>query len=552
MLATSRTGTGLLAVVCVAAAIRFLHLQWMADQPIAEYQVTWTECDMATHWEWSTGILGGDLLGRELRQPYLAWMQQIAPRETWERWRGGGRVFFKAPLYAYALAVMRRVGGDGYPWLGFCHLALGVLNCALIFVLANRFFGTIAAVAAGLGAAVYGPFLLYDALYLRDGLLVTVSLLLLWGLARCMDEGRWPWFAAGLLCALALLGRELTLLFVPFVGLWALQRFRPRWRVVAGVLGCFGAGVVVGLAPLVARNVAVGAPPWALSAVGPEGIIYGHAADSWPAGFWMPASAPSILRQADGSASATVRLTLETYGGDWWRLLRNEGARLAAIFASYDAPDDANWYYFADRSRLLRWTIGWEVVVAFGLVGLWIGRGDRRQRLLQYFLLSCLLGLQYTAVVGRYRLVPAAVLLVYAGVAVEHLVRAAGSRRWTSLAVTTAAVLTMIAVSRQLLPWQGARFRLRPVEFLLAAQVYNTRRQGERVYEELQSGLETAYAGPGQRELPPEYLLIARSFVEVAQASGRGGAGAAVLKRLIRVYDADPHLPRLLHTLEGS
>lgn len=546
----SRRHLWLLAVIGTALAVRLVHLRWMVEQPVATYQVEWADSDMSTHWIWSSRILEGDVLGLDTPHPYLRWMQEIASAETWERWRGGKRVFFKAPLYAYTLAGMRLVVGDGYFGLGFCHLLLGVLNCALIFVLANRFFGVAVAAIAGLGAAFYGPFLLYESVFLRDGLSTTVTLLLLWGLSRCTDERMRPWFGAGLLFALALLGRELTLLFGPFVALWMAQRFWGRWKVLSRVALSFAAGVSLGLVPLVARNLAVEAPPFALSAVGNEGIIYGHIADGLPAGFWPPPSAAAALRQADGRLGEALRLTLASYRGDWWRLVGHEAERLAAIFSSYEPADNVNWHYFILRSRLLCYSLRYELVLALGLVGLWLSRGRAPDIVLLYFLLSALVGLQYTAVVGRYRLVATAVLFIYAGVTVHDLGLSLVHRRWRAAAGIAAAVLTLVVVSSNLLRAGATLQRQRPAEFILAAKYYAMRKQPEHVYAELRDGLETAYAGPDQRRLPPEYRLMPEDLVRVGQGLGRSDDAAAVLSRLVRVYDQDQHLAQLLRTLE--
>jgi 4-amino-4-deoxy-L-arabinose transferase-like glycosyltransferase len=542
----------LLLVLAVASSVRLGNLSWMAAHPLSEDQTVWAASDMAVHWQWSDRILAGDVLGREPFQPYLRWMRRIAPQETWERWRGGKHVFQKAPLYPYLLAGMRLVGGDGFWGFGLGQAALGVLNVWLIFLLAERFFGLGAATVAGLGAALYGPFLLHETLVLRDTLGVSVTLLLLWGLARCTKETPRRWFGAGLLFALALLARELTLLFGPFVVLWAVERTRGGWKAVGRVLLAFGAGVALGVAPLVARNVAVGAPPWALSALGNEGFVYGHAAGALPAGFFVPPSAAAVLQGADGRLADAIRLTLATYDGDWGRLVRHELERLAAIFARHEAADNVSWYYFADRSPLLRFSLRWEIVLAFGLVGVWIARRrGRDHRLLAYCLLPSLAALQYTTVVGRYRLVPAALLLVSAGACGCWLADALWRRRFGPALAASVAVLLIIGVSASLLPTFATRHRYRAAEYAVAAAGYLRRREPVRAYEEARAGLATAYAGP-DRHLPPDYVGLAKILVYAAEQGGRTADAAAVLQAQLRSHDQDPDLRRLLAEVIGT
>src|SRR5438067_421910 len=298
----------------------------------ADYQRTWQESDMAFSWAWSGRILEGDVLGRDTIHPNTQWMRDMAPLESWERWWGGKHVFHQAPLYAYALAAARLVAGDGFWGVGLCQALMGVGSVALVFLLAAQLFaGAVPAIAA-LGAALYGPFLLHEPLLVRDSLGVTTSLLLLWWLARC-DAGVRRWLVAGALFALALLARESTLLFGPLIGLWIVQRFRAEPRILRRAALALVAGAALGFAPLVARNLAVGAPPLSFSTRALDTFVYGNAADSSLVSTRIPSATRTILEQADGHLGRAIRLTLATYDGDWRRLVANEWFKLRAIFA---------------------------------------------------------------------------------------------------------------------------------------------------------------------------------------------------------------------------
>jgi len=528
-------------VLALAAAVRLGNLAILGGLPVAEYELRWNESDMATVYRWSGRIVSGDILGRDTVHQYTDWMASIAPPEVWERWWGGKGVFHQAPLYAYAVAGMRFVVGDGFWPIALCQMGLGLLNVALVFLLAARFFDRTVATAAALGAALYGPFLLHEPLLLRDTLAVSTSLLLLWGLSRCDEARPGPWLVAGFLFALAVLAREATLLFAPFVAV----RFRhgawPR------VLAAFAAGAVLGFAPLVARNVVVGVAPWALSTRAIEGFIYGHAAGGSPVGVQLPPATRSILEAADGRLGTAIRLTLATYHGDAWALGRRELAKLAAIFSRYEGMDNVNWYYFADRSPVLRCALRYEWVLALGLFGLWCARKSAaRHRVLWSFLLAAIGGLMYATVVGRYRLVPAAVLMIYAGAAVVWLGRAFRGGRWAAAAGGTAAVLGLIVASGHLLGRIPARERYRSAEFFLAGQVYYQHGDPARALEEVRTGLRMAYRGPDQPTLPPGYLSLVRELVQVARELGRDRDAAADLERLAADYPADADVESLL------
>ena len=543
----SRRRRAFLGVLGVAIAARVLNLWLVSGLPVAEYQVRWPESDMTSSWVWSGRILSGDVLGRDTPHQYTSWMREWAPLETWERWWGGRAVFHQAPLYAYTLAAMRLVAGDGFWGVGLCQALLGVANVALVYLLAARMFEGAVPVIAGLGAALYGPFLLHETLFLRDVLGVTVSLLLLWWLAGCREARPVPWLVAGALFSLAMLAREATLVFLPFVALWIARLFGRDPRTLAAVTLSFVTGVAVGAAPLVARNVAVGAPPLSLSTRGIEAFVYGNAADTAVIGLTPPAATRTILEQSDGRLGTAIGLTLGTYQGDWLRLLGNELFKLRAIFARYEGMDNVNWYYFADRLPLLRFSLHFEWVLALGLVGLWLDRRRAAEhRLLWYFLLASVAALMYATIVGRYRLPAVAVLLAYAAVTVEWTGRHVADRRWREAALAVLAVIAFASASASLLPAAERRQRYRADEFLLAGEVHYRHGRAEQAFEELRAGLETAYGGPDQPRLPVAYRDLALTFSRLAHELRRDADAAVALEGVAASHPADAQLERVI------
>jgi len=548
--AVRRDGRGrraLLAVLAVALAVRLVNLWLTSRLPLAEYQLNWAESDMAANFEWSGRILRGDVLGRDTPHQYTSWMRDIAPLATWERWWGGGTIFHQAPLYAYALAGMRLVAGDGFWGIGLCQALLGVANVALVFLLAARLFGGAAPAVAALGAALYGPFLLHETLLLRDVLAVTVSLALLWWLAGCEDARAGRWMIAGGLFALALLARETTVLFAPFVVLWIAERFGRQPRALGAAALSFLAGIALGLVPLVARNLAVGAPPLSLSTRAIEAFLYGNAADGAVVGVTLPAATRSILEQADGRLWPAVLLTFGTYHGNWLGLLGRELSKLGAIFSSYEPADNVSWYYFVDHSPLLRLSLHFGAVLPLGLIGLWLDRRQAaRHRILWYFLVAGVCGLMFSTIVARYRLPLVAVLLVYAGVTVDWAARQTAGGRWRAALLAGVAAIGIAVASASVLGPVARRERYRADEFLLAGEVYYRHGDTQRAFEELRAGLERAYAGPDQPALPAGYHDLALTFVRLARELRRDREAAAELERVAASHPADADAEELL------
>src|SRR5437016_5269491 len=320
----------LLLALGIGLAVRLVNIYGMSRFPMAEYQFRAPEADMSLAYEWSGHIVRGDLLGREPVHQYTTWMREIAPPETWDRWWGGAHIFHQAPLYAYTLAAFRLLAGDRFLPIALCQALLGLANVMLIFLLGERLFGSAVAALAALGAALYGPLELHELFLLRDTLGVTVSLLMLWALARCRDVEPRRWLLAGLLLAVATLCREATLLFAPLIAVWVLRRFHADGRALRRAVLWFLVGLGLGLAPLVGRNIAVGAPPLALSQSGIQVFIHGNAPGAAGFGWRVPPETRSILEQANGHLWTTIRLTLASYHGDWRRFLALQTLRVRA------------------------------------------------------------------------------------------------------------------------------------------------------------------------------------------------------------------------------
>src|SRR5436853_5625438 len=153
----------------------------------------------------------------------------------------------------------------------------------------------------------------------------------------------------------------------------------------------------------------------------------------------------------------------------------------------------------------------------------------------------------YGTIVGRYRLVMTAVLMIYAAVAVEWLARQLAARRWR------AAVPAVLArwPSGYCLPTfcrrRNACSAIAPTSSTSPrAPIYDG---GDlaRAFDELVSGLETAPTGPDQPTLPPRYdNLLALPFVRVAHELGRDRDAATELERLAAAHPADGSIEQLL------
>jgi len=536
-----RLGLRLALVLVLAFAVRLANLTAIASLPVASYQENWAATDMAVNVAWADAIRNGDWLGRRTVHPFTLFMAMIAPKATWERWWGGASVFHQAPLYAYVLAGIRAAFGTDFWSVALGHLLLGLGSVALVFLVAARTFDANVATLAAAGAALYGPLVFHEAIWVRDTLAVTTSLLMLWTLGRAPDGGWVRWLVAGMTAALALLTRETVLLFAPLALLWAGRQLRGRTRWTG--LAALACGLGLGLAPLIARNAVVDAPLFSFSTRAIEGFVYGHAADGSPTDLVIPKSARRILGEADGSLWRTVWLTLATHESVP-ALLAWEARKLGAVVSSYEPADNVNWYYFAERSPVLRFGPPYALVLGLAVVGLWLERQrGPKERLLRWFVVATVAGLMYATVVGRYRLVLVVGLLPYAAATLVRLVAWVRLRAWRPAALTTAVAAGIALLSTRLLADQRMQLEYRLNEPIITAiRLWEDRGDADAAFAELRLGLARAWRPPGGRNVFPGGYEALKALMIISDRSGRPADVLPDLEAMLEAYPEDPVL----------
>src|SRR5438105_275913 len=107
----SRTASILAGVGALALLLRCLYIWQIGHAPFVDLRI-------------------GDAAA------YHAWAQDIASGS----WLGHG-VFYQAPLYPYALAVIYRIVGDGVTTIRLIQAVLGAGSCVLLAAAGMRLFG---------------------------------------------------------------------------------------------------------------------------------------------------------------------------------------------------------------------------------------------------------------------------------------------------------------------------------------------------------------------------------------------------------------------------
>jgi len=490
-----------LVVAAVALAVRAAHVAFIHGHPFWELGEQWPSSDMYQYAAWARHLASGDWLDRDTFRAWFDWQEAIAPKEVWSSWYGA-HVYYQPPLYPYAAAFVLAITGS-LDAFRFAQVVIGALNCALVALLAVRIYGRTAGWVAGLAAALYAPWILYDAELLRGTFtLATQALLLLalttwhWTLPdEAPSKGRLRAALCGIALGAAWLTDPVIISFAPLAGLWMIWSCRSRgipWHRAAESLGLFLAGAALAVMPLAARNAAVGAPLLSSTTRGPLAFVMGNAPDAQPAGATIPPSTPGILRRAGYTMSGTIRETLALYHGRWGGLIAHQWSKLKALWGNFEIPDNPSFYYAAHVSPVIRFGLPFIPMAAAGLVGIALslfasakGR-DPLRALLPLFLVSALGIFLLAHVVSRYRQPLLLALFPLAGFAVSWAL----NRGWGARAGAIVAAIVVALI----LPWgppPGYGYN-RPAEFIMTARIDAQRGKVDAAVAELKDAMDLA------------------------------------------------------------
>lgn len=443
----------LTTILLCATLIRIVHFIEIQRSPCLWHH-QWDQGDMHTYHRWGESIARGDWLTDRSFHPLHRWHYRVASihlRENpaagdpddpaaaarlWEAWAGGTR-FHAEPLYAYLIGLTYRLTGPDVRWVFAWQSALGLANILLIFLIASRIFGDLAGTVAAALAVLCGPLLFYEMVLLRTTLITFSGLALVWIMlwAESAVSAR-RWLATGLAFGVAILVKSVFLL--PLLGLLGVMAHR-HWRRRTSMLWPGAAlvlGVLLGLAPLVARNLSVGAPPLALSSVNATAFAMSNGKHYEPRLNRIDLEEIArIMGASNGRFGPAVIETLKTHDTPL-DLAKLAWGKLDALWHGYEMPNNVSFYYHRLYSRTLRLLpVTFYSISPLALVGLALIRKRFEPSLPLLLLIGShvLVGLAALSQ-SRYRMPLVAALLpvaawtlvcIFEQLRARHLVRAA-------------------------------------------------------------------------------------------------------------------------------
>jgi len=228
----NRERVAVLAVLGAALLYKLVYLVYYAQQ-MPFYHLPMG--DSLIYLDWARSIIGGDFWG------------------TGEAFR----VFYRAPLYPYLLAVLLKVFGGALLPVYLLQVLLGTLNLFLLYVITRRLFSHLAGLAAMALGGFYAALVFKETKLVAITLTITLLLLAVWLLLTAAGtRARWQWLAAGVCLGLASLTWGGVVAIVPIALLvWLALRPRPRFALFfLMVLGWFAAILPATLHNLLAGN----------------------------------------------------------------------------------------------------------------------------------------------------------------------------------------------------------------------------------------------------------------------------------------------------------
>ena len=415
--------------------------------------------DMSVYHRWATLIAGGDWLGGELSHPMMRWHEEVArdyfqrrpdklaelQKESaragrspesliWLEWTGGAAWFHQEPLYYYFAALVYGIWKAEPTSVMAIQLVFGAASASLVFLITLRLFGFPAGIFAAALALLDGSLIWNDILLMRTTMTVFLALLAV-HLSLIAQERPTPKWAvlAGMVYGAGALIQAYFMMGCFFFLAWTLVGGRRPWRERVNPAAWLGLGLLIALAPLIARNYAVGAPLLGLSAKRAYLLIIANAPDLDP---FHPFNIGTpwvgkIMAVANGDAAATMWALIGARGG-LYNYVGFEILKLVAALAPFPMSDNGVTYtYYHHHLAALRLApVHWVLIAPLAIAGAFVCAGGIGRAVPLYLMILTLFSpLILVFTLARYRVPLEAMLIPLAGLALARIIDILGAKK---------------------------------------------------------------------------------------------------------------------------
>jgi 4-amino-4-deoxy-L-arabinose transferase-like glycosyltransferase len=485
------------AILAFALLVRAVYWVELSHGPCL-WLYRWTESDDHFFDRWAKVIAQGDWLTNQELHPIMTWNVTVAktyfarhpdrvdqfvpagaPRDErslaaalWNHW-SGGKTFHQEPLYAYMIAVTYKILGADPRWVFAWQTLMGVATTLLWWRLARGYFGETVGALAAILIACYAPLYYLELTLVRTTLLAFLTAAVVTIADRALEKQTLrSWLEAGMVFGVAVLGQTTLAAFAVASVAVLFWRYRKELRQAAMFSAAALGGLLIGLSPVVARNLAVGVSPFSLASNGPVTFISANDATATP----ERGSSVNLDRllqvmdETDGKFGPAAKITLSSHGSVWdfvWLMAR----KFAKFWQWYEEPDNQSLYYFRLYSTVLALSPTALLLSPFILVGLVLAASRFEQCILLYAITANGLAVALAASpVGRYRAGFYAAMMPFAALAIVRMVEWARARQSGKLLAAAATLLVLFLWTSRPLPTDKRVIRV--TDYLVGFQTY--------------------------------------------------------------------------------
>ncbi len=323
------------------------------------------------------------------------------------------------PVYPLLIAAFDKAFGDDSLAFLFFQCLLNCASFALVFYIAHKLFGYATALVALAACALYGPFVLYAAVYLREGAVMLLSLSVV---ALFLSADKKPGYsamaAAGAVAALLMLTRPYPLSILAIVALLAFNILQNRGKKDVIRMGTFLAGyaAITLLVP----------GPENIDPTGPLAhFLSGNVLDSGYGYIWLSTPIKErILAESHGSSVAGISLLLKEIAAHPYGYSLFYAKKLRMLVGDFEIPSNYNFYLFRDELSRILWIpfLSFGLAAPFSFLGIWAARHKWRDALPLYLWLAISsFGVFIFLIQDRYRISLAPFFIIFAAHGAQRL-----------------------------------------------------------------------------------------------------------------------------------
>ena len=385
----------------------------------------------------------------------------------------GTDVYFFSPLYAYFLGGLYFLFGDSLWVARIANVMLGTGTIALVYFSTYRFFLSSAiALTSALGAAFYGPYLVYNTGGLKASLSLFLSSLLLLLLADIERVKRHFYFLLpGIILGLVFSIGGQIILFFAGVCVWLLliNSSQFTWYSLSRFSRVFFLvlGFVIAVAPYAARNYLVANDAVLTSSVSGihfyignhEGARGGYSKIRGirgnPAGNFYDARTVAERETGKSLSASQVSSYWKSKAFDFIRkdpgaFIRLLWKKTVLLLNAYEIPNNSSYHYLTQRSSFLSFFPGYGLLLPLGLCGMFLAVRDYRRLFPLYlFLFTNAIAIVLAFVTGRYRLPLTLALFPFAGFFIINMVVWIRNRRFSLLITGSVLLVLFIFIAQE-------------------------------------------------------------------------------------------------------